>query len=61
MEKTLIELCSLCNSMNGLQREIESMEECLERLDERLEYSMEHRLHGAGLFSISMGVYKNLF
>ena len=41
MEKSLAELCHLCNSMTGLQQEIQEMEDCLIHWDEKLTESAE--------------------
>ena len=60
MEETLMDISRICNRMDELQREIESMEICLERLEERLAYSLEHCLCGAGLLPIRVSVYEEL-
>ena len=44
MEKSLKELCYLCNSMNGLQQEINEMEDCLLHWDKKLKDSLEHMM-----------------
>lgn len=44
MEKSLKELCHLCNSMNGLQQEINEMEDCLLHWDKKLKDSLEHMM-----------------
>jgi|GEM_PF-1792316 hypothetical protein len=57
MEETLKELCNLCNSMNGLQKEIDVMEASLEQLDECLEYSVEHCWEAHGLLAMNVCLY----
>ncbi|SDG14280.1 hypothetical protein SAMN05216584_102210 [Selenomonas sp. WCT3] len=44
MEKSLNELCHLCNSMNGLQQEISDMEDCLLHWDKKLKDSLEQMM-----------------
>lgn len=54
MDELLKEILFLCNNMDGLQREIEIMRDCLDYWDGQLEHSLENVLQGHGLLDIKL-------